>query len=141
MHTQLTPIPLQPRSSQKLIVEIAETLFDIGTDLLRKKSLDGAVRYLRWSWDYILQITKVENLAVDAAELSMNIRHNLAKALIRRGIGDESDLERARELVDGLALVGLCFRLIIGCTKGILDVSFEIGVFGETGWINGCCVC
>jgi hypothetical protein len=36
--------------------------------------------------------------------LSVNIRHNLAKSLIRRGIGDEADLERARELVEGLVL-------------------------------------
>ena len=104
MYTQLSPIPLPPRQNQKLLLEIAETFFDIGTDLLRKQSLDGAVRYLRWSWDYILKLLTVENLTVDATELSVNIRHNLAKSLIRRGIGDEADLERARELVEGLVL-------------------------------------
>jgi hypothetical protein len=105
MHTQLAPIHLPPRQNQKLLLEIAETLFDIGTDLLRKTVLDGAVRYLRWSWDYIQKIMAVESLGVDAAQLSVNIRHNLAKGLIRRGIGDELDLDRAKELVDGLALV------------------------------------
>jgi hypothetical protein len=80
-------------------------LFDIGTDLLVKQSLDGAIKYLRWSWDHILKITRVERLSVDVSELSINIRHNMAKALIRRGIGEEMDLDRAKELVDGLALV------------------------------------
>lgn len=103
------PIPSKnppfPRQNQKLLLQISETLFDIGTDLLQKKSLDGAVKYLRWSWDYIVQIIRVEGLCVDGGELSVNIRHNLAKALIRRNGGEELDLERARELVDGLALV------------------------------------
>ena len=96
---------LPPRECHKLLVQIAETLFDIGTDLLVKQSLDGAIKYLRWSWDHILKITRVERLSVDVSELSINIRHNMAKALIRRGIGEEMDLDRAKELVDGLALV------------------------------------
>jgi len=105
MYQSLLKIPLNPRQSQKLVLQIAETLFDVGTHLLQKKSLDGAVKYLRWSWDYIVQLIRVEGLCVDGQELSVNIRHNLAKALIRRKAGDELDLERARELVDGLALV------------------------------------
>ena len=82
----------------------------MGTDLLQKKSLDGAVKYLRWSWDYIQQITRVDKLGLDGRELSVNVRHNLAKALVRRNAGEELDLERARELVDGLALVHLRLR-------------------------------
>jgi hypothetical protein len=78
-------------------------LFDVGTDQLLKKALDEAVKYLRWSWDYISQITRLQDLLIDASELSMNIRHNLAKALIKRG--DKMDLDSAKELVDGLALV------------------------------------
>ena len=105
MYQSLIKIHLPPRASQKLLLNISETLFDIGTDLLQKKSLDGAVKYLRWSWDYIVQIIRVEGISVDGGELSVNIRHNLAKALIRRNVGEELDLERARELVDGLALV------------------------------------
>jgi cob(I)alamin adenosyltransferase len=105
MYQSLAKIHLQPRQSQKLLLQIAETLFDIGTDLLQKKSLDGAVKYLRWSWDYMVQLIRVEGLTVDGGELSVNIRHNLAKALIRRNAGDELDLDRARELVNGLALV------------------------------------
>ena len=105
MYQSLIKIHLPPRTSQKLLLNISETLFDIGTDLLQKKSLDGAVKYLRWSWDYIVQIIRVEGISVDGGELSVNIRHNLAKALIRRNVGEELDLERARELVDGLALV------------------------------------
>ena len=105
MYQSLVKIHLPVRQSQKLLLRISETLFDIGTDLLQKKSLDGAVKYLRWSWDYIIQIIRVEGLSVDGGELSVNIRHNLAKALIRRNAGEELDLERARELVDGLALV------------------------------------
>lgn len=105
MYQSLVKIHLQPRQSQKLFLQIAETLFDIGTDLLQNKSLDGAVKYLRWSWDYMVQLIRVEGLTVDGGELSVNIRHNLAKALIRRNAGDELDLERAKELVDGLALV------------------------------------
>lgn len=98
----------------------------MGTDLLQKKSLDGAVKYLRWSWDYIQQITRVDKLGLDGRELSVNVRHNLAKALVRRNAGEELDLERARELVDGLALVlprlgrsgvdGRIRRRSIGCT-------------------------
>jgi hypothetical protein len=80
-------------------------LFDIGTDLFTKKSLDGAIKYLRWSLDYIIQAIRGEGLGADGSELSVNIRHNLAKALIRRNAGDQLDLEKARELVDGLALV------------------------------------
>jgi hypothetical protein len=140
MHTHLTQIRLQPRQSQKLLVEIAETLFDVGTDLLQNKSLDGAVRYLNWSWDYIAQLITVENLSVDASELSVNIRHNLARGLIRRAINDELDLDRARELVDGLALVSPC-GVNLGCTKGVLDVSFEIGVSGKTWRRDGCDFC
>jgi hypothetical protein len=102
-YQDLVKISLPPRANQKLLVSIVETFFDIGTDLLLKKSFDGAVKYLRWSWDYIAQIIRTDNLPVDVTELSMNLRHNLAKALIRRG--DELDLERARELIDGLALV------------------------------------
>ena len=102
-HSNLSKISLPPRQNSKLHVSVAETLFDIGIDLLLKKSLDGAIKYLRWSWDYISQISRLENIPIDISELSMNIRHNLAKALVRRG--DEIDLERARELVDGLALV------------------------------------
>jgi hypothetical protein len=78
-------------------------------NLLQKKSLDGAVKYLRWSWDYIQQITRVDTLGLDGRELSVNVRHSLAKALVRRNAGEELDLERARELVDGLALVRLPF--------------------------------
>jgi hypothetical protein len=46
---------------------------------------------------------------VEAAELSVNVRHNLAKALIRRGNNAAwtLDLERAGELVDALSLVCL----------------------------------
>jgi hypothetical protein len=105
MYQSLIKISLPVRQSQKLLLRISETLFDIGTDLLQKKSLDGAVKYLRWSWDYIVQIIRVEGLSIDGGELSVNIRHNLAKALIRRNTGEELDLERARELIDGLALV------------------------------------
>ena len=53
----------------------------------------------------MLQIVRMEGLTVDASQLSVNIRHNLAKALIRRNAGDELDLDRAKELVDGLMLV------------------------------------
>jgi hypothetical protein len=60
---------------------------------------------LRWSWDYIDQLCRIKGLGVDGTELSVNIRHNLAKALIRRNAGDELDLDRAKEFVDGLALV------------------------------------
>ena len=105
MYQSLIKISLPVRQSQKLLLHISETLFDIGTDLLQKKSLDGAVKYLRLSWDYIVQIIRVEGLSINGGELSVNIRHNLAKALIRRNTGEELDLERARELVDGLALV------------------------------------
>lgn len=105
LYQNLVQLHLPPRECQKLLVQIAEALFDIGTDLLVKQSLDGAVKYLRWSWDHVLTITRVERLSIDASELSVNIRHNMAKALIRRGLGEEMDLDRARELVDGLALV------------------------------------
>ena len=105
LHQSLVQLHLPPRECQKVLFQIAGTLFDIGTDLLTKQSLDGAVKYLRWSWDYILKITRVERLSIDASELSVNIRHNMAKALIRRGIGEEMDLDRAKELVDGLSLV------------------------------------
>ena len=104
LNQSLQKIHLSPRTSSKLILHISETLFDIGTDLLKKRQLDGAIKYLRWSYDYILQIARVEVLSAVAGELSMNIRHNLAKALIRRNEVGEMDLERARELVDGLAL-------------------------------------
>ena len=59
---KIQPIPV--RQSQKLLLHISETLFDIGTDLLQKKSLDGAVKYLRLSWDYIVQIIRVEGLSI-----------------------------------------------------------------------------
>ena|SRR5436190_9068162 len=103
MYQSLQKIHLSPRPNQKLLLQISETLFDIGTDLLQKKSLDGAIKYLRWSWDYVDQLIRVEGLCVDGRELSINIRHNLAKGLIRRN--EEIDLERAKELLDGLALV------------------------------------
>jgi prefoldin subunit 5 len=86
-------------------MQIAETLLDIGTDLLVKKSLDGAIKYLRWSWDYISRMIRSNTLCVEGRELSTTIRHNLCKALMRRGQNDEMDLERAGELLDGLALV------------------------------------
>ena len=117
LYTSLLKICLPP-SSHKVLLDIAETQFE---DLLQKKLLDAAVKYLRWSWDYIQQITRVDNLG-----LSVNVRHNLAKALVRRLAGEESDLERARELIDGLALVlpwlggsgvdGRIRRRSIGCT-------------------------
>jgi hypothetical protein len=140
MYESLVKIPLPVRQNQKLLLQIAETLFDIGTDLLQKKSLDGAVKYLRWSWDYVLQIVRVEGLSIDGRELSVNIRHNLAKAMIRRNAGEELDLDRARELVDGLTLVFPPFDvwLMEGRAKGVLDVSFENGVSGEKGWVSGC---
>jgi hypothetical protein len=106
MHTSLHKIPLPPTPpNQKLLLQIAETLFDVGTDLLRKKSLDGAIKYLRWSWDYILQLMRGggEGVTVEARELSVNVRHNLAKGLVRRG--EVLDLEGAREFIDGLTLV------------------------------------
>ena len=135
MYQSLVQIHLPPRQSQKLLLQIAEILFDIGTDQLQHKSLDGAVKYLRWSWDYINQIIRVEGLSVGGRELSANIRHNLAKALIGRDQGQEMDLERARELVEGLALVFSVFsELMEGCAKGVLDVSPKIGVSGEEQW-------
>lgn len=105
MYQSLVKIQLPAKQNQKLLLQISETLFDVGTDLLQKRSLEGAVKYLRWSWDYMLQIIRVDGLSVDASELSKDIRHNLAKALIRRNSGDEPDLDRVRELVDSLALV------------------------------------
>ena len=105
MYQSLVQIHLPPRQSQKILLQIAETLFDIGTDQLQHKSLDGAVKYLKWSWDYIAQIIRADGLNVDGRELSVNIRHNLAKALISRDQAQEMDLERARELIDGLTLV------------------------------------
>lgn len=75
------------------------------------------MKYLRWSWDYIQQLTRVDKLGLDGRELSVNIRHNLAKALVRRNAGEEMDLERARGLVDGLALVRLPY--IVSCGGGI----------------------
>ena len=132
MYQSLVQIHLPPRQSQKLLLQIAEILFDIGTDQLQHKSLDWAVKYLRWSWDYITQIIRVEGLSVEGRELSLNIRHNLAKALIGRAQDQEMDLERARELVEGLALVFSLFsRLRVGCTEGVLDVSSKNGVSGE----------
>jgi len=129
---------------QKVLLNIAETLFDVGTDLLQKKSLDGAVKYLRCSWDYIQQITRGDKLGLDGRELSVNVRHNLAKALLLRNAGEELDLERARELVDGLALVRLRLGgvgLMVGFAQGVLDVHFEDGVFGEAGRCTRCIVC
>jgi len=106
MYAALRKIPLPPAKNQKLLLQIVETLFDVGTDLLSKKSLDGAIKYLRWSWDYVLQITRVEGPGgggVEVRELSINVRHNLAKGLVRRG--EVLDLEGAREFIDGLAVV------------------------------------
>jgi len=106
MYTALRKIPLPPAKNQKLLLQVAETLFDVGTDLLRKKSLEGAIKYLRWSWDYVLQITRAEGPgsgSVDVRELSVNVRHNLAKGLVRRG--EVLDLEGAREFIDGLTVV------------------------------------
>ena len=111
LYQNLSEINLQPRQSQKLTLQIAETFQDIGTDLLQKKSLDGAIKYLRWSWDYLLQVLRVGNLTVDASELSINVRHNLTKALIRRNANSELDLERATEFLDGLSLV--CFPSLV----------------------------
>jgi hypothetical protein len=143
LYSNLVKIHLPP-TSQKVLLNIAETLFDVGTDLLQKKSLDGAVKYLRWSWDYIQQITRVDKLGLDGRELSVNVRHNLAKALVRRNAGEELDLERARELIDGLALV--CLHrgrrgLIVGFAEGVLDVYFEDGVFGKARGFSRCIIC
>jgi hypothetical protein len=44
-------------------------------------------------------------LPVEGNELSTRIRYNLCQALVRRAQHDEMDLERARELLDGFALV------------------------------------
>jgi len=130
-------------TSSPLVAEIsiAETLFDVGTDQEQKKSLDRAVKYLRWSWDYIQQITRVDMLGLDGRELSVNVRHNLAKALVRRNAGEELDLERARELVDTLVLVRLLLAGIAGFAKGVLGVHFEDGVFGKAGTCSRCIVC
>ena len=38
------------------------TPFDVGTELLQKKSLDRAFKYLRWSWDDIQWIRRVDKL-------------------------------------------------------------------------------
>ena len=134
MYQSLVQIHLPPRESQKVLLQISETLFDIGTDQLQRKAMDEAVKYLRRSWDYITQIIRVEGLGFDGRELSLNIRHNLAKALISRDQGQEMDLERAKELVDGLTLVYPLFLfsgVTEGRSKGVLDVSLEAGVFGE----------
>lgn len=142
MYQNLIQIHLPPRQSQKFLLQIAETLFDVGTDQLQKKSLDGAVKYLRWSWDYISQILRVEGLSVDGRELSVNVRHNLAKALVGRDQALEMDLERARELIEGLTLVGDCVRgVMVGCAEGVLDVSSEDGVFGQKWRECGCNLC
>jgi hypothetical protein len=103
MYASLHKVPLPAAKNHKLLLQIGETLFDVGTDLLRKKSLDGAIKYLRWSWDYVLQISRGEGAGVEGRELSVNVRHNLAKSLVRRG--EVLDLDSAREFIDGLALV------------------------------------
>jgi hypothetical protein len=103
MYACLHKIPLPASKNHKLLLQISETLFDVGTDLLRKKSLDGAIKYLRWSWDHVLLISRGEGPGVEGRELSVNVRHNLAKAYVRRG--EVLDLDSAREFIDGLALV------------------------------------
>ena len=82
-------------------------------------------------------------MGLDGRELSVNVRHNLAKALVRRNAGEELDLERARELVDTLVLVRLLLagRLIAGFAKGVLGVHFEDGVFGKARGCSRCIVC
>jgi len=113
-----------------LIVQISGSLSAIGADLLQKKALDGAIKYLRWSWDYLVQILRIGNLTIEASELSINIRHNLTKALIQRNTNSELDLERAKEFLDGLSLVfpGMRSDLMAGRTARILALSSEIGV-------------
>ncbi|KAJ9649388.1 sporulation-specific protein 22 [Coniosporium tulheliwenetii] len=75
---------------------LADILYEIGKDLLRKKQLESAVRWLGRSLD-VLGEQDLEKLSPDAGELRLSIMHGLVKALLQQR--DGAARKRAADLV------------------------------------------
>ena len=75
---------------------LADLLYEIGKDLLHKKQLESAVRWLERSLD-VLGEQDLEKLSRDAGELRLSIMHSLVRALIAQK--DGASRARAKELV------------------------------------------
>lgn len=75
---------------------LADLLYEIGKDLLHKKQLESAVRWLERSLDVIGE-QDLEKLSPDAGELRLSIMHGLVRALI--GQRNDAARKRAADLV------------------------------------------
>lgn len=75
---------------------LADVLYEIGKDLLHRKQLESAVRWLERSLD-VLGEQDLEKLGPDAGELRLSIMHGLVRALIQQR--DGAARKRAADLV------------------------------------------
>lgn len=76
--------------------ELADTLFEIGKDLLSKKQYETSATWLQRALD-VLQETTPENLSADAAELQLCILESLVRAFL--GVGNQESHDRAVNLL------------------------------------------
>ncbi|KAI9826189.1 MAG: hypothetical protein M1819_007445 [Sarea resinae] len=114
-----------------LAESLADLMFEIGKDLLKKKQFALAVKWLDRSFD-VLMGQELERLSDQAGELRISILYSSVKALL--GTQQEEGRARARHLVDlleidfGEKLVVLLLRMDIISTAPKFDSSEYFGV-------------
>ncbi|TKA61057.1 hypothetical protein B0A49_09270 [Cryomyces minteri] len=92
-NASLNKTRLDPATAEKL----ADLLYEIGKDQLRKKEFEIAVRWLERSYDTLAE-QDLEKLSSDAGELRLSIMHGLVRALL--GLQNDGARSKAWDLVN-----------------------------------------
>jgi hypothetical protein len=93
---------------------LADVLYEIGKDILRKKQYTMAVKWLDRAHNVLVE-QELDRLSMDASELRLSIMESLIKALL--GVEDVESNDKARSLVEllenelGEKLIVLLLRL------------------------------
>jgi hypothetical protein len=97
---------------------LADVLYEIGKDILRKKQYTMAVKWLDRAHNVLVE-QELDRLSMDASELRLSIMESLIKALL--GVEDVESNDKARSLVEllenelGEKLIVLLLRLELIC--------------------------
>ena len=109
---------------------LADVLYEIGKDLLRRKQHQIAAKWLERALEF-LTAQELDRLSIDASELKISILESVVKALL--GKEDQESADKARNLVElleseiGDKLIVLLLKLEL--LSAVPNDTFEINAY------------
>lgn len=128
-HANLPVRAVDPDTAEKL----ADLLYNIGQDCLKKKKYDLAIKWLQRAHE-VLQAQEPERLSIDASDLATGITQSRVQALLE--LGNDEAFAQATQLVDFLeSVVGgdrlLVLLLRLEILNAPLNPHFDTSSYGD----------